>query len=167
MAFHLTNRGIILADTRRGGKRGKKKKITASLSVWLWLQGVFFFFTFWLSVYHSSSKYRRVQEKKHAHLLSLSQSWRQTQTQPVILSRSIIHSLRHLIQCVSAGPWEWYCCYCSLQLSSSSSSSSSLLASVLLSRSHLLSSGNRQRHDWSAEVVDATSCHCSLWLCRN
>lgn len=128
---------------------------------------MFFSLTFWLCITHAANTdtYRR---KRHAHLHSLSPSWRQTQTHPVRLSRSITHSLRPMIQCVSAGPWECYCCYCSLPLSSPSSSlSSSLLASVLLSRSHLLSTGNRQRNDWSAEVVDAASCHRGLWRCRN
>lgn len=127
---------------------------------------MFFSLTFWLSVYHSNSKYSHVQKNKRA--LSPSPSWRQTQTNPARLSRSIIHSLQCLIQHVSAGPWDCQCCYCSLPLTSSSFSfSSSLLASALLSRSHLLSAGNRQRHDWSAEVVDATSCHCGSRLCRN
>lgn len=44
----------------------------------------------------------------------------------------------------------------------------SLLDSVLLSCSHLLRASDNQQHNWSeAEVVDATSCHCGLWWCRN
>lgn len=110
----------------------------------------------------NTDTYRKRKEKKIMHTCSLlSLSWRQTQTHPVRLSRSIIHSLQRLIQSVSAGPWD---CYCSLLLSSSLSSS--LLASVLLSQSHLPGSGDRQRHDWSAEVVDATSFQRGLWWCR-
>lgn len=47
------------------------------------------------------------------HALSLSPSWKQTQ--PFRLGRSITqHSFRCLTQWVSAGPWDCFCCYCSL-----------------------------------------------------
>lgn len=102
-------------------------------------------------------------------MLSMSPFWGQTQTHLACLSCSITHSLQGLIQHVSKGSWDCQCCYCSLSLSSSSSSSfsPSLLASVLLSCCHWLSAGNRQRRDWSAEVVNATSYRCGWRLCRN
>lgn len=81
------------------------------------------------------------------------------------------HSFRCLTQWVSVGPRDRYCCHCSLPLSSSftssAASSSSLLASASLLHSHLLSAGDRQQHNWSATVLDTTSCHCGLWRCRN
>lgn len=80
------------------------------------------------------------------------------------------HSFRCLTQWVSVGPRDRYCCHCSLPLSSSftsSAASSSLLASASLLHSHLLSAGDRQQHNWSATVLDTTSCHCGLWRCRN
>lgn len=107
-------------------------------------------------------------KKERVHTCSLSPSWRQTQ--PFRLCRSITHSFRCLTRCVSVGPRDRYCCHCSLPLSSSftsSAASSSLLASASLLHSHLLSAGDRQQHNWSATVLDTTSCHCGLWWCRN
>ena len=168
-AFCLTYRGIILLDTRRWGERGE----TASLCAWLWFQAGNVFPLHFLALCVSLKQQIQTHTgKKHAHLLSLSLSWQQTQTHIVRLSPSITHSLQHLIQWVSVGPWD---CYCSLSLpssptstTSSLSSSSPLLVSFLLSCSDSLSAGDNQRHDWSeAEVVDATSCHGGLWWCRN
>lgn len=112
----------------------------------------------------NTDTYRR--KKKNAHFLLCPRLGDQHKHTSSDSAARITHSLRRLILCVSAGPWDRYCCYCSLPVSSSSSSS--LLASVLLLRSHLPSAGNRQRRDWSAQVVDATSrCHCVLWPRRN
>lgn len=93
-----------------------------------------FLHTLWLS----ASLKQPAHTCRKKRVLPLSSPWH-IQTHPARLVRSIVRILQCLIQHVSAGPWDRYCCCRSLPVSSyssscaTSSSSSWLLASALLS----------------------------------
>lgn len=124
---------------------------------------VFLSYFSFLPLYHSDSKHRHIQGKKRECTRALYPHLGDKHNPSDSAARS--HT-----RCVSVGPRDRYCCHCSLPLSSSftsSAASSSLLASASLLHFHLLSAGDRQQHNWSATVLDTTSCHCGLWWCRN
>lgn len=100
MAFHLTNRGIISADTRRARKerreRERKKKNHCFINCLALTPGhVFLPHTLALSVCRKLRILPRTGEKACSLCPHF---WGQTQTHPACLSCSIIHSLQGLIQ---------------------------------------------------------------------